>query len=812
MMLGNLRYAVRQLRKSSAFTITIIVTLGLCIGANAAIYSLVDTLFFRPLPYPHPNRLVMVVSQARKGSLSDTNTSQTGTQWERVRDYANLIDSAVYSGSSGVNLFSRGQVEYVQQQRIGAGYFRVLGIAPLIGREFTRQEDVPGGPNLTVLSYGLWQRLFHGDRSIVGRSIDLRGAPFTVVGIMPRGFRTDAPADLWTPLQPSRTGEGEGSNYTIIGCLKPGVTFASASGQLNAVMQPVFRDRHLPSDISIVEKAMPLQAGLTNDIRSRVELMWGAVGLVLLIGCVNIAGILLARSATRSREIATRMALGAGRLRVTGQLLTEAVLLAIAGGILGIFLGRFALGALTRFNPATFESWAPVHLDFRIVAVMLAVALGTSILFGLFPALEATSVDLRSALAEGGRSGSGRHALWKRQGLVFAEVALGVMLVVAAGLLVRTFASLMDRDPGFNPNNVTSASLSLQDARYSTTTAGARLFRESLDRIRQIPGVESAAVALSLPYQRPLNDGLQAINGQPVTGNLQIVNFTYVTPGFFETLQIPLLRGRAFRDSDDANAAKVAVVNRTFARSYFPNEQDPIGAHIRVEGVDYQIAGVAGDTQEQNGWAYSYGPLNKFRDIYVPAAQFPTGMFALVNTWLSPSWVVRTHGTVPGLRTAMRDALQSIDPRLPFSAFHSMAEVRSASLTEQRYRAILFSTLAALALALAALGLYGLIAQSVAQRTREMGIRLALGATTGDIVRSAAAPGIRLALFGIAAGLVLAIFAARLLKDLIWGVPATDPVTFAVVAALLVVVAAVSSMIPALRLLRLDPAVTLRDE
>ena len=804
----HFRYAARQLRRSPAFSITVILTLGLCIGANTAIYTLVDTLFFRPLPYPQPARLAMVTSFFQKSGASGTNTSQTGAQWELVRDHADLLDSAVYGGTSGVNLFAAGHVEYVQQERVSANYFHVLGIEPLIGREFARQDDVPGGPPLVVLSYGLWQRIFRGNRSIIGRTIDLRGAPYTVVGIMPQGFRTDQAVDLWTPLHPSRTGEGEGSNYGIIGRLKPGVTFAAASGQLNAIMQPVFKNMHLPPGVLVEERAISLQAGLTSDIRSNVELMWGAVALVLLIGCVNIAGILLARSATRSREIATRIALGAGRARVAGQLLAEAVLLAFGGGLLGLLIGEFALQGLIHLNPGQFDFWGPVHLDVRVMLIMLAIALGTSILFGLFPAFEATSVDLRSALAEGGRGSSGSRRQWKRQALVFAEVALGVVLVAGAGLLIRTFASLTNRDPGFNPNHVMTASLSLQDARYSTTAAGVRLFRASLDRISQIPGVESAAVALSLPYQRPLNGGVQRITGHDISGKQKIVNFDYVTPGFFKTLQIPLLRGRAFTTADNASSAKVAVVSESFVRYYLPNTLDPLGTHVD----DYQIVGIAADTQEQSGWGRGFGPLNAFRDVYVPAAQFPDGLFAMANTWFSPNWIVRTHGVVPGLQEAMRRALQSVDPRLPFSAFHSMSEVRGAALAKQRYWAALFSALAGLALALAALGLYGLIAQSVAQRTREMGIRMALGATVENVVRAAAAPGIALALLGIGAGLVLALFATRLLKSLIWGVTPTDPLTFVVVAAILIAVAGFASILPALRLTRLDPAVTLRDE
>ncbi len=487
---NDLRYAIRQLRKSPAFTITVLATLGLCIGANTAIYTVVDEVFFRPLPYPDPGRLVMLVRVFSRNGVSEApQTGQSGSMWELVRDHASFLNSAVSGGATGVNLFAAGHVEYVQQQSVSANFFNVLGIHPLLGREFSRQEDVPGGPPLTVLSYAIWQRLFRGDPAIIGRTIDLRGAPFTVIGIMPRNFRTDAPADLWTPLQPSTSGKGGGINYDIIARLKPGVTFARANGQLSSVMRPMTDEMHLPRGASMDEKAIPLQVGLTTGMRSKISIMWGAVGLVLLIGCINIAGILLARSAGRGREIATRLAIGASRPTIVRQLLAEAVLLAIGGGFIGLLIGQLVLKGLTALNPSAFEIWGPVHLDIRVMAVMLAISLATSILFGLFPAFEATSVDLRSALSEGGRGTAGTRRQWKRQALVFAEVALGVVLVIGAGLLVRTLTTLMNLNPGFNPNHVMTASLSLQDARYKTTAAGARLFRESLDRIRQIPGL-----------------------------------------------------------------------------------------------------------------------------------------------------------------------------------------------------------------------------------------------------------------------------------------------------------------------------------
>jgi predicted permease len=503
-------------------------------------------------------------------------------------------------------------------------------------------------------------------------------------------------------------------------------------------MQGLFEQMKLPPGVSLAEQAIPLQTGATNDVRHSVNLLWGAVTVVLFIGCINIACLLLARSASRAREIATRLALGATRIAIARELLAECILLAFGGGVIGILAGYYALKGLIRLNPGAFEIWGSVTLDGRVMAIMIAVSLATSILFGLFPALETASVDLRSSLSEGGRGVAGAHRQWKLQALVFAEVALGVVLVVSAGLLIRTFTKLAGADPGFDPNHVIIASASLQDARYKTTKEGARLFRESVDRMKEIPGVESAAVALTPPYGRPLNECVSQISGVPLTNGFCLVNFTYATPEMFQTLRMKLLPGSFFTASDTADAAAVAVVNQAFVRRYLKNGPEPVGATVRIEGKNWRIAGVVGDTQQKNAWGYQWGPIDTFPQVYVPAAQFPDGMFAMANVWFSPVWIVRTRSDITGLPDAMRRALAAVDPQLPFSSFHSMAEIAGSSIQKQRYQATLFSVLAGLAVLLAAIGVYGLIAQSVAQRTREMGIRLALGATSSGVVGTAA--------------------------------------------------------------------------
>src|SRR5581483_11926902 len=449
-LFANLSYAGRRLRRSPAFTIAVLATLGLCIGANTAVFTIVDKLFFRPPPYPNPERLVVVSTIQRKGGASEPNGSQTGAQWELVRDHATLLDSAVFGSSGGVNLVAEKRVEYVGNQRVSANFFGVLGIKPLIGREFTRVEDVPGGPALAILSFALWQRVFHSDPGVLGHAIVLRGTPYTVIGVMPQGFLAPSHSidgdelaiDVWTPLQPTTTGEGSGDNYEVIGRLKPGVTFADANGQLNSIMHGLFEQMKLPPGVEFEEQAVPFQIGQTYDVRRSVYLMWGAVAIVLLIGCVNIAGLLLARSVSRVREVATRLALGADSFGIAGELLAECVLLALGGGIIGIFVGKYALEGLLRLNPGAFNIWGNVTLDARVMAVMIGISLATSVIFGLFPAFETTSVDLRSSLSEGGRGMAGSRRRWKRQSLVFAEIALGVVLVISAGLLIRTFATL----------------------------------------------------------------------------------------------------------------------------------------------------------------------------------------------------------------------------------------------------------------------------------------------------------------------------------------------------------------------------------
>ncbi len=806
-LLNDLRFGFRQLRNSPGFTLTALLTLGLCIGANTAIYSVVDAVLLRPLPYPDADRLAMVVTTWHHNGAQEVSTSQTGTQFERERDGDPDLDVAVFGGSEGVNFASGGHAEFVRQQRVSTGYFRVLGVAPQIGREFSPAEDKAGGPPVTVLSYNFWQRVFHGDPGALGRNINLRGEPYTVIGIMPAGFRTEAPVDLWTPRRPQRTGEGSGTNYDVVARIKPDISWDAAVARLKTLR--VVDDGWNGLSTSEVQAGLvPFQQGVASDTRNSLLLTWAAVLVVLLIGCVNIAGLLLARSQGRRREIATRLALGGSRGAVIRQLLAESVQLALAGGLLGVLLGQLGILELKRLGAEDQQLWHPITLDFRVLAAMLGITLLTSLVFGLAPALEASGMDLRAALVEGSRSVAGGGRRWLRSVLVIGEVALSMVLLISAGLLVRSLAYLNGLNPGFDTSNVLTAQTSLQDARYATATAVNRLYTSSLEQIRRIPGVESAAVALSLPYERPLNDGAKPI--EVPNSQTQISEVVYVTPGYFETMRIPLREGRSLRQSDGPDSAKVVIVSERFAQKYFPG-LPALGRHVEMDGPQREIVGIAGDVQQHSG-SGDFGPLSVQPTLYLPVAQLPGEYLRLIHNWFPPKWVVRAHGPTGTLAAEMQRAIASVDAQLPVAEFQSIADLREKVTGQQRYNAVLFSLLAGLALLLAAVGLYGLISQSVAQRTREIGIRMALGASVGDAITIAMKPGITFAVVGVAIGIGLALATVRLLQHLLWGVRPMDPETFAITGIGLFIVAALATLLPALRLLRLDPAQTLRDE
>ena len=804
----NFRYAFRVLRKNPAFSLTVIVTLALCIGANTAIFSIVDAMLFRPLPYPEPERLARISVLVRHPQGEDEETSVDGRTWEYLRDRVHSLDMALHASPGPVNLVASGAAQYVQQLRVSSGFFRVLGVKPFMGREIDPDEDRPGGDAVVVLSHRLWIAAFGSDPLIAGKKIVLRGEPFTVVGVMPEGFNSRPPADLWTPLRPSTTGEGAGSNYGLLTRVRPGYDIRQAEAELNLVESSPDAEPKRQPGAAVSLRLLSVQRATADDrqlpLGEPLLLLWAAVGVVLLIGCVNVAGLVLARGEARRHEIATRLALGGGRRGVLAQLLSESFLLAAAGGAGGLALGYGALLVLRTLAAQPLDLTQPINMDLRVLAVTAATALLTSVLSGLYPAWHTTRLDLREALATSGRAISARRSPWARRGLVVTEVALGMVLLVGFGLVLKTLVLLKGLSPGYDGHDVLTASLPLQDARYSTAASINHLYDAGLARIREYPGVEAAGVGLTLPYQRALNDGIRVIDGPRATPQNRSTNVTYVTPGYFEALRFRVVRGRLFTDADRAGSQPVAIITEAFARRFLKDD-DPLGRHL---GRNREIVGVVGDVQ-QVGFS---DPVAPFPNLYLPAAQIDDGYFQLVHTWFAPSWVVRGSGPQSAIAAAMRTGVASVDPLLPFADFQTMDEIRNSAFGLQRLESVLLGALAGLALLLSAVGIFGLITQAVVERTREFGIRLALGASVGRTISVAARPGILLSAAGIAIGFVLARSAGKLFQALIYHVEPTDTTTFTIVAITLLSVATLASLLPSLRIARLDPATTLREE
>jgi len=807
----DVRFALRLLRRSPAFTITAGLTLALAIAINTAVFSVVDAVLLKPLPYPEPSKLGLVATTWRAEGAVNTDRGQTGATWIAIRDRASTVDAAVYSTwPSGVNITGAGRASYVQQQRVGAGFFKVLGVAPLVGREFTSDEDRAGGPPAVMLSHALWRTMFNADPSVVGRTLMLRGEAATITGVMPTGFRSGAEADVWTPIRPSTTGEGEGENYLILVRVRPGVEWAGADAEIRQIGADIARTRQLPAGASLTFGLDPLQRGMTADLRGPLLMLWAAVGIALLIGCVNLAGLLLARASARAREIATRIALGSGRGAMVRQLVVESVVLAGIGWIVGVMLGAATLQELKALAADALDIWQPIALDGRAVAVAGLLALGASLLFGIAPAMHATRVDVHAALVDGGtRSIATGGQSWTRRFLIVTQVALGVVLLVGAGLLVRTFVHLRHLDPGFDASGVVTASVSLQDARYRTGDRVRRLADDTLTRLSQTPGVTGTAISLGLPYERLLNLGFRHLDGPEAAASRgHMTSATYVGGDFFETLRIPVRAGRTFDRRDRLDSPPVAIVNETFARQYLGGPSGATGRRIAFAGGEREIVGVVGNVQVRPGWGDSV-PIAAMPLAYIPLEQANDGFLRLVHGWFSPTFIVRAEGAVDAV-AVLRRAVDATDPLLPFARVRNMSQVRDASLARQRFLMVLLTGLALAAVLLAAVGIHGLIATTVLERSREMGIRVALGATLMQAMRSLALPGIILTLVGTLIGLAASVVFVRLLTHYVWGVSTTDPATFAGVAAILLAVASIASLIPAMRILRLDPATILR--
>lgn len=805
----NLRFALRGLVRNPLFAGTFILTLALCIGFGTAVFSVVDAVLWRPLPFPDPEKLAHATIVDPAVGWEAGGTAVDGRTWERIRDEAGFLDRAVYSEwVRGVNLTTDAASAFVNQQRVGAGYFQTLGIPPLLGREFTVAEDVPDGPPVAILSHQLWSGTFQGNPDILGSTVRLKGETHTVVGIMPRDFMSNAEADVWTPLQASTGGEGGGTNYSVLVRVPDAMTFQEANARMGSLELP----RIQREDASRLRFGLvPLEDVLTSGVRLPLLILLGAIGIMILVGCANLAGLQIARALGRSTEMATRQALGSGTTALARQMVAENLLLGLVGGLLGLGVAAVAMEGLEALVQTHFDTWQSVRLDGRTAAMALGLTVLATASFGLAPVLRVRRPEIQRVLVSGSRGlvGGGSHLL--RKALLVGEVAMVTALLFAAGLLVRSYGHLDGLDPGFEPEGALTVQFSLDDARYADADAVQRLFRESLLRLQQIPGVASASVALTLPYERPLNLTFRLPEDDDQTNRL--TNAVYVTPGFFDTMRIPILGGRDLTPGDRDGAPVVGVVNQAFVDRYFQG-QEALGTTVRMGfggGGGVTIVGVVGNVQQSAGWGDASGPVWASPTLYLPAAQAGDGFFNMIHVWFSPSWIVRAATPAGELAGEITRAFRSVDPDLPVARMATLREIMDHAFARERFEALFLILVAAFALLLAGVGLYGVVAHEVMERRGEMGLRMALGSTPRRAVWVTGVGGVRLALLGLLLGSGLAVLVARVMVHLIHGIAPYDPLTLGLLGFVLTAFTVVASFVPAARIGRMDPARILRE-
>jgi len=806
----DLRYGVRMLLKNPGFTLIAVFTLALGIGANTAIFSVINGVLLKPLPYREPDRIFQVLRRYPSGMSGPLSATKFSFYRQHNQTFEGLAACDVFG--AGVNLFVGAEAHFVSSLQVSADFFPVLGINPLLGRTFTAAEDQPGGARVIVISHSLWKRVFNGDRQIVGKTISMGGEGHTVVGVMPPGFQTKPSAEIWMPLRLVFDAADKGNIYLMLGRIKPSVTPEQAQADLERVRMLMRKDYPDHVDDDETAAAVKYQDRLVGDVKLPLLLLLGAVGFVLLIACANVANLLLSRAAARSKEMSVRAALGAGRLRLTRQLLTESLLLAGAGAVLGLLLAHFGLKTLIAMTPDSLPRASEIGIDPRALLFTLGIAASAGILFGLAPALGAGRLNLANALREGARRTTGAASRTRlRNLLVGAEIALSVVLLIGAALLMRTFANLRNENLGFDPKNVLTLKLSMNDPRYQSAAGSERFFRQVFERLRQIPGVESVAYITTLPTE--LCPGLPFHIEERRQNDLGESNFKHITPDYFRAMTVPLRQGRQFEERDSENAAGVVIINESFARRFFPNE-NPIGQHLTIGGnigPDYadrtrEIVGVVGDLREES---VDVPPAPM---MFIPLAQRTDRLTRLTNKLAPASFVVKTRQNLLSKEPAVRAAVRAADPALAVSNLQTMEEVLSQSLARQQFNMLLLSVFAGLALLLSAVGIYGVVSYSVSQRTHEIGIRLALGAQTADVLRLIIRQGMGPVLAGVGIGMAGALALTSLMKTLLYGVSASDPLTFTAITLLLTFAALLACWIPARRATKVDPMTSLRSE
>lgn len=823
-VLGDLRNSIRMLRRNLVFTITAVAALALGIGANAAIFSIVSAVLLKPLPYPDPGRIVVFTSVSAQGSKI---TAASPTKFNVWRGQTSVFQDTSAYRFGRINMTGVDHPEQIQSAFVSANYFQLFGQRAARGRTFTSAEDQPDGGDVVVLGDALWKRAFGGDPQMIGRTISLSGRAYEVIGVMAPIVQTEGPAsfdtpggaeqiDIWTPLQIDPNSNDQNGYLNVAARLKPGVALGTAVAQLQLAAQE-FRRRFPTEDVPSQQgfAVQSMRDALVGGERSSLSVLSGAVCLVLLIACANVANLLLIRATGRKREIAIRAALGATRGRLVRHLLTESVLLSGIGGALGLILGMLGIRALLALNTVRYarigDHGSAVSADWRVLSFTVIVSLGTGILFGLIPALQASRYDLSEALKESfSNAAAGVRQNKFRSVLVVSEMTLALILLIGAGLLIRSFIALRSVNPGFDAYHVLTMRISLTAPRFQKSAGVAELARDSLARINDLPGVATAAVTCCLPLEDRTIAGV-IVAGRLLNGRSHgLVNISTISPSYFEVYKIPILRGRAFTEHDVSGAVPAVIISEAMARRFWVGD-DPLGTSVKASLIfpdvptkPWQIIGVAGDVHA-DALSGNAPPI-----VYFPIAQAPEDLNAyLVRSPIA--WVVRTRGEPYSLSSAIQNELRQVTS-LPVSNVRSMDEVLIRSTAGREFNMLLMSIFGISALLLAAIGIYGLMAYSVQQRTREIGIRMAIGAESNQITRLIVFEGMRLALIGVIIGITTSVGVARLIAGFLFGVKASDPIVFTAVPIFLSAVALFAVWLPARRASGIDPTKALRHE
>jgi predicted permease len=821
-LLADVRHSFRVLIKSPGFTIVAVLALALGIGANTAIFSVIDRVLLAPLPFPDSERIMRIQRKFPNGTGSSVSIPKF-MAWRKSGSFQSM--AAYDFGSVSLNLGTSDRANPVNGMHVTADFFGVFGVSPLLGRTFSPQEDLPNAGKFVVLTFNMWKNHVGGDPDIAGKTIILSGEPYVVLGILPENYQPDPPTDLYFPAQFDPNSTNQGHIYDVAGRLRPGASIASAQAEL-AVIADQFRAAHSDFvDKSESVEVLPLRVAIGGDVRFALLILAGAVAFVLLIACGNVASLLLARAAGRQREIAIRTAVGASRGRIIQQLLTESMLLGLGGGVAGLILGGMGVRMLLAFSPGDIPRVnSPEHslgglmlIDWRILLFLFAISLVTGLLFGLFPALRVSHFDVNAVLKESsGRSGTGFKHSRVRGLLVIGEIALAVVLLAGAALMIRTFAGLRSVKSGIDSSNLLTLRTAVSGNRYGSTAQVENMVRQATDRIQALPGVQVAACAVAVPTDQVGIDLPFSIEGHaPKAGEKWEGDeyWRFVSPGYFDALRIPLVRGRYFTRTDTGGTAHVVIVNEAFARKYWSN-QDPIGQRMVIAkglGADFdeparEVVGIVGSVTE-SGLASGMVPV-----MYVPQSQITDGLTKLAGGLLPLGWMIRTNADPLSLASVVRHEFESLDPQLAPSHVANMDQLIAEGNARHNFNTLLLTVFASIALLLAAVGIYGLMSYAVEQRVQEIGIRMAMGADQGKIMRLVLGQGMRLASVGTALGLAGAYGLTRLLAKFLFGVKSSDPLAFSIVAVTLIVVTLLAAFVPARRAMRVDPILALRQE